>query len=67
MEQHSVCLVKMKDTAVNHFEWLQKSKSSLTPCILMDFPIQINGIGMGLSIIYFMGSQVEMSAIIAVT
>ena len=60
MDQHNVCLVKMKNTAVNHFEWLQKSKSSLTPCILMDFPIQINRIGMGLSIIYFMGSQVEI-------
>ena len=33
----------------------------ITLCILMDFPIQINTIRMGLSIIYFKGSQVEIS------
>ena len=35
----------------------------LTSCILMDFPVQINvnTIRMGLSIIYFKGSQVEVS------
>ena len=63
MEHHNVCLVKMKKTAVNFFEWLQKSKFSLTPCILMDFPIQMNRIGMGVFIVYFKGSQVEMSKI----
>ena len=35
--------------------------AALTLCILMDFLIQINTIWMGVSIIYFKGSQVEKS------
>ena len=31
----------------------------LTLCILMDFPIHIDTISMGLPIIYFKGSQVD--------
>ena len=37
-----------------------KLKSFLTLCILMDVPIQIHMIMMGLSIIYFKGSQVRI-------
>ena len=33
----------------------------LTICILMDFPIHIDTINMGLSILWFKGSQVEGS------
>ena len=35
--------------------------SSLTLCVLMDFPIQIDTISMGLPIMYFKGSQIEFS------
>ena len=34
---------------------------SITLCILMDFPIPIDMISMGLSISYFKGSQLEVS------
>ena len=34
---------------------------NLSLCIPMDFPIQVNKVRMGLSIIYFKGSQVEIS------
>ena len=33
----------------------------ITHCILMDFPIYIGTISMGLPIVYFKGSQVEFS------
>ena len=33
----------------------------LTLCILMDFSIQMNAIRMGLPVIYFKGSQIEIS------
>ena len=33
----------------------------LTLCNLMDFPIQVNTIRMGLSIVYYKGSLVEIS------
>ena len=36
-------------------------KFFLTLCILMDFPIPIDTISMGVPIVYFMGSQVEFS------
>ena len=36
------------------------TKKSLTLCIPMDFPIQIYTIRMGVFIIYFKGSQVEI-------
>ena len=47
--------------------WTSSDKTScirtcwtyLTVCILIDFPLQINTIRMGLSIIYLKGSQVE--------
>ena len=35
--------------------------TSLTLCILMDFPIHIDTISIGLSIVYFKGSKVEFS------
>ena len=35
--------------------------AALTLRILMDFPIHIDTISMGLSIVYFKGSQVEFS------
>ena len=35
--------------------------SRLTPCRLMDFPVLIDAISMGLPILYFKGSQVEVS------
>ena len=34
---------------------------NLTLCILMDFPIHINTVSMGLPIVLFKGSQVEFS------
>ena len=34
---------------------------ALTLCIMMDFPIHIDTISIGLSIVYFKGSQVEFS------
>ena len=34
--------------------------AALTLHILMDFPIHIDTISMGLSIVYFKGSQVEL-------
>ena len=34
---------------------------SLTLCILIDFPIPIDTVSMGLSIVHFKGSQVEFS------
>ena len=37
-----------------------KVLNSLTLCNLMDFPIQINTMRMGLSIVYFKGSSVEI-------
>ena len=33
----------------------------LTLCILMDFPIHIDTISMGLPIVYFKGSRVDVS------
>ena len=43
-------------------DYIGKTISSfLTLCILMDFPIQINTIRVGLSIICFKGSQVRIS------
>ena len=38
-----------------------KVRRTLTLCILMDFPIPIGTISMGLPIVYFKGSQVEFS------
>ena len=35
--------------------------NTLIPCSLMDFPIQIDTISMGLPIVYFKGSQVVFS------
>ena len=37
------------------------SIATLTLCVLMDFPIHINTINMGLLIMYFKGLQVEFS------
>ena len=39
----------------------EKEVISLTLCILMDFPIHIDTISMGLPIVRFKGSQVEFS------
>ena len=36
----------------------------LTFCILMDFPIHIDAIGLGLPILYFKGPQVEVSELL---
>ena len=36
----------------------------LTFCILIDFPIHIDTISMGLSILYFKGPQVEVSILL---
>ena len=38
-----------------------KFQSLLILCILKDFPIHIDTISMGLSIVYFKGSQVKFS------
>ena len=37
------------------------AKVQLTLCILMDFPIHIDTISMGLPIVHFKASQVEFS------
>ena len=37
------------------------TKSILTFCILMDFPLHMDNISMGLAIVYFEGLQVEIS------
>ena len=39
---------------------MEQAHNLLTLCIPMDFPIQIHAIRIGLSIVYFMGSQVEI-------
>ena len=54
----TVCNVRI----LNHCKFMcLHSQEILTLCILMDFPIQIHRIRMGLFIIYFKGSQVEYS------
>ena len=59
-----LALEELHDVLVNIVIHSSKSTHnglSLTLYILMDFPIQASKIRMGLSIIYFKGSQVEIS------
>ena len=48
------------DEMPNNIE-LNQDLHRVTLCILMDFPIHIDTLGMGLPILYFKGSQVDVS------
>ena len=54
-------VIATKDTDRNDSILKLLSDNDLTRCILMDFPIQIDAIMFGFYIVYFKGSQIDIS------